>query len=77
MLKIASTTFSGSSITWIRSCPRIDHALGDQTLLNQSSSPPQKADDQDHRDLAALPVWIRVSASISSSSVPKPPGITT
>jgi len=27
--------------------------------------------------LRALPVWIRVSASISSSRVPKPPGMTT
>ncbi len=45
---------------------------------SQSSSPAQNVEPTSTIGIfLPLPVWISVSASLSSSSVPKPPGMTT
>ncbi len=74
-----ATTSSGSSVTWMRS-----RSLGEilpsacMVARSQSSRPDQYCrPTRMIGKVVILPVWTSVSASNSSSIVPKPPGNTT
>ena len=56
---------------------RIDGSRRGQLRQELLERTPVRRADKNNRELAILPVWMSVSASINSSSVPKPPGSAT